>query len=55
MTAEEQAQYDSILKRMSVAELKKAVIDNINEIDDLNKLYGHCLNAALTFAKKAKL
>jgi hypothetical protein len=40
---------------MSVAELKKAIIDNLNSTDDLKKLYGICLNAALTFNNKAKL
>jgi len=55
MTTEEQVQYDSILKNMSVTELKAAIVENINSTDDLTKLYGFCLNAALTFAKKAKL
>lgn len=55
MAPEEQAIYDSILKGMSVTELKAAIIENLNSTDDLTKLYSFCLNAALTFNKKSKL
>jgi hypothetical protein len=55
MAPDEQAMYDSILKGMSVAELKEAVISNLIDTNDLNKLYSFCLNAALTFKKKAEL
>ena len=55
MTAEEQKQYDSILKELNVAGLKKAVIDGLNATDDLDKLAHLCMNAAITFNNKSKL
>ena len=55
MTVEEKVQYDSILKGLSVEELKKAVINNLNSTSDLEQLARICMSAALTFSNKAKL
>jgi hypothetical protein len=55
MTPEQQTMYDSILKGMSVEDLKKALIANVTESNDLETLSKHCMNAAMIFAKKAKL
>ena len=55
MTAEEQVQYDSILKELNVAGLKKAVIDGLNATDNLDELAHLCMNAAITFNNKSKL